>query len=165
MLQSHLPLLRFQHGLLLAAVLVMLSVAPHPARAAGDDLRRIDSALDFEQLHERLVAAVDANRMIVVASASASQGAASRGIRIPGNRVLMVFRNDYAVRMLDASIAAGIEAPLRFYLTENADGTASLSWATPSSTFAPYGSPALDAMARELDEIFEAIARDAAHTD
>jgi hypothetical protein len=28
---------------------VMLSVAPHPARAAGDDLRRIDSALGFEQ--------------------------------------------------------------------------------------------------------------------
>ena len=165
MLQSYLLLSRLQCGLLLAAVLVMLSLAPHPARAAGDDLRRIDSALGFEQQLERLVAAVDANRMIVVASASASQGAASRGIRISSNLVLMVFRNDYAVRMLDASIAAGIEAPLRFYLTENADGTSSLSWATPSSTFAPYGSPALDAMARELDGIFEAIARDATHTD
>ena len=35
----------------------------------------------------------------------------------------MVFRNDYAVRMLQASVPAGIEAPLRLYVTENADGT------------------------------------------
>ncbi|MDD1012050.1 hypothetical protein M5G27_31970, partial [Pseudomonas shahriarae] len=32
--------------------------------------------------------------------ASASKGAAARGVNIPGNVVLMVFRNDYAVRML-----------------------------------------------------------------
>ena len=32
---------------------------------------------------------------------------------------------------------------------------------TPSSVFAPYRSPALDAMGRELDTVFEAIGRDA----
>jgi hypothetical protein len=47
--------------------------------------------------------------------------------------------------------------------TENADGSATLSWHTPGSVFAPYGSAALDAMAAaELDAIFEAIADDAA---
>lgn len=40
----------------------------------------------------------------LVAQASASRGAAARGVKIRGNLVLMVFRNDYAVRMLAASV-------------------------------------------------------------
>jgi uncharacterized protein (DUF302 family) len=64
--------------------------------------------------------------------------------------------------MLEASIPAGIEAPLRFYLTAEADGTGTLSYRTPSAVFAPYGSAALDAMAVELDAIFTAIAEAAA---
>ena len=99
--------------------------------------------------------------MGLVASASASRGAAARGIKIPGNAILMVFRNDFAVRMLEASIPAGIEAPLRFYITENADGSATLSYRMPRAIFAPYGSPRLDTLAAELDPIFAAIARDA----
>ncbi|MCP8687650.1 DUF302 domain-containing protein [Marinobacterium sedimentorum] len=153
-------LFNLQRSLRLAAVWMILSLPSLQAQAA-DEVRRIDSAQSFAQLHERLAAAVVANKMLVVTQASASQGAASRGVSIPGNLVVGVYRNDYAVRMLDASIAAGIEAPLRFYLTENADGSTSLSWATPSSTFAPYASPALDEMARELDDVFAAIARDA----
>ncbi|MBZ0132384.1 MAG: DUF302 domain-containing protein [Rhodocyclaceae bacterium] len=100
--------------------------------------------------------------MGLVASASASRGAAARGVKIPGNMVLMVFRNDYAVRMLAASVAAGIEAPLRLYLTENADGSTTISYVRPSAVFAPYGSAALDAMARELDPVFDKIVHDAA---
>jgi uncharacterized protein (DUF302 family) len=100
--------------------------------------------------------------MGVVAMASASRTAAARGVTIPGNAVVMVFRNDYAVRMLEASVPAGIEAPLRIYVTENPDGTASLTWHRPSAVFAPYGNAALDAMARELDPIFEKIVREAA---
>lgn len=126
------------------------------------DTRSIASGHGFAALLERLEDAVAANGMAVVAAASASRGAAARGITIPGNAVVMVFRNDYAVRMLEASVPAGIEAPLRFYVTENADGSATLSWHTPSSVFAPYGSAALDAMAGELDAIFETIAVDAA---
>jgi hypothetical protein len=36
--------------------------------------------------------------------------------------------NDYAVRVLALSTPAMIEAPIRFYVTENADGTATLSY-------------------------------------
>ena len=100
--------------------------------------------------------------MGLVAQASASRGAAGRGIEIPRNAVLMVFRNAYAVRMLQASVPAGVEAPLRLYVAENADGTATLSYRTPSAVFAPYKSPRLDEMAKEPDTIFERIARDAA---
>ena len=60
--------------------------------------------------------------MGVVAKASASAGAAGRGVKVPGNTVLMLFRNEYAVRMLAASVPAGIEAPIRVYVTEDNDG-------------------------------------------
>lgn len=116
---------------------------------------------EFAALVAKLEAAVTEHKMAVVAKASASQGAAARGVKIPGNAVIMVFRNDYAVRMLEASVPAGIEAPLRFYVTENADGKASLTWRAPSAIFAPYGNAPLDKMAHELDPIFAAIARDA----
>jgi uncharacterized protein (DUF302 family) len=116
---------------------------------------------EFAALKVRLEAAVAENGFFVVSQASASAGAAGRGVAIPGNLVVGVFRNDYAVRMLDASVAAGIEAPLRFYVTEKADGTATLSYRKPSRVFAPYGVPELTAMAGELDPIWAKIARDA----
>ena len=99
--------------------------------------------------------------MGVVAKASASAGAAGRGVKVPGNTVLMLFRNDYAVRMLAASVPAGIEAPIRVYVTEDNDGKVTVTYRTPTSVFAPYGSAELDAMARELDPVFDRIARDA----
>jgi uncharacterized protein (DUF302 family) len=75
--------------------------------------------------------------------------------------VVGVYHPRFAVRMLKASVPAGIEAPLRFYITENPDGTATLTYRKPSATFAPYKSEALDEMAKELDVIFAGIASDA----
>ncbi len=111
---------------------------------------------------EKLPKAVAKNKMGVVAKASATLGAKKIGVTIPGNMVVMVFHPKFAVRMLAASVPAGIEAPLRFYITENADGTTTLTYRDPSSVFAPYESTALDKMAKELDAIFASIAADAA---
>lgn len=122
---------------------------------------KIDTPHPFSELWQRLEQAVKDNNMGIVARASASKGAAARGVTIAGNAVIGVYRNDFAVRMLEASVAAGIEAPLRYYVAENADGTASLTYRRPSAVFAPYDEPALDAMAAELDPIFEAIAKQA----
>ena len=119
------------------------------------------SAYGFDALAARLEKAIEANKMGLVAQASASRGAAARGVKIPGNLVLMVFRNDYAVRMLAASVPAGVEAPLRLYVTEDVSGKASVSWREPGAVFAPYGSADLNAMARELDPVFDKIVRDA----
>ena len=116
----------------------------------------------FDALRQRLESAVEKNGVFVVTRASASAGAKRRGVDIPGNMVIGVYRNDFAVRMLKASVPAGLEAPLRFYLTENPDGSATLTYRMPSAVFAPYGSPALDALARELDVIWEKIVTDAA---
>ena len=119
------------------------------------------SPYGFDVLATRLEKAIEANKMALVAQASASRGAAARGVKIPGNLVLMVFRNDYAVRMLAASVPAGVEAPLRLYVTEDANGKANGTGRAPSAVFAPYGSAELNAMARELDPVFEKIVRDA----
>jgi uncharacterized protein (DUF302 family) len=72
----------------------------------------------------------------------------------------MIFNPHFAVRMLKASILAGIEAPLRLYVTEMKDGTAQLSYEEPSLTFKPYGVKELDEMARELDQIVKDIVQD-----
>lgn len=120
----------------------------------------IKTPFGFKALHQRLEAAVEKNKVFVVTRASASAGAKGRGITIPGNLVIGVYRNDFAVRMLKASVPAGIEAPLRFYLTENADMTATLTYRKPSAVFKPYGSKGLDALAVELDGIWAAIVKD-----
>ncbi|MEQ9449036.1 MAG: DUF302 domain-containing protein, partial [Rhodospirillaceae bacterium] len=109
----------------------------------------IKTPFGFKTLHQRLEAAVEKNKVFVVTRASASAGAKGRGITIPGNLVIGVYRNDFAVRMLKASVPAGIEAPLRFYLTENADKTATLTYRQPSAVFKPYDSKDLDALASE----------------
>lgn len=123
------------------------------------------TAKPYETLIDDLKMAVKEEGLIVVTQAGPTGAAASRGITIPGNRVLGVYNNDYAVRVLELSTAAMIEAPIRFYVTGNEDGTATLSYKTPSHVFAPYmeeGGTPLAAIAAELDERFARIALGAA---
>jgi len=120
----------------------------------------------YAELVEAVRSAVRAAPIAIVTQASASDGARMQGLEIPGNRVFGLYRNDYARRMLAASVAAGIEAPIRMYVTENEDGSATLSYKTPSAVFAPYmgeGGPALGELAQELDAIFLGIADTAAN--
>jgi len=62
--------------------------------------------------------------------------------------------------MLAASESAMIEAPVRFYVTEQPDGTATLSYKTPSLVFAPYAEDSAEVMeiAGRLDQLFAKIA-------
>lgn len=114
----------------------------------------------FDTLVADTVGAVKASALAVVTQAGPTGAAAARGITIPGNRVIGVFNNDFAVRVLEQSTAAMIEAPIRFYITENDDGTATLSYKTPSFVFAPYmgGNDELAVIAAELDTAFHAVA-------
>jgi uncharacterized protein (DUF302 family) len=156
-------MIKMTRSLLIPAFLLTLAPAPAFSQSAPalPGTHTAASSHDFDALAARLERSIAANKMGLVAQASASRGAAARGVKIRGNLVLMVFRNDYAVRMLAASVPAGIEAPLRIYLTEDADGRTSVTWRAPSAVFAPYGSAELNAMARELDPVFEKIVRDA----
>ena len=120
----------------------------------------------FGALVDDVKSAVKANKFGVVTQAGPTRAAKSRGITIPGNRVIGVFNNVYAVRILNLSTAAMIEAPIRMYVTENDDGTATLSYKKPSTVFAPYIDEAgadLKTAADELDAAFRKIAEAAAN--
>ena len=122
-----------------------------------------ETDIAYKDLYPRLKAAIKKNKMGLITTASASAGAKGRGLTIPGNRVVGVYNNHFAVRMLEASIAAGIEAPIRFYLTERSDGGSNLSYKTPTFAFSPYfeeGGKELRQLAAELDDIFQQIASD-----
>ena len=123
-----------------------------------------ETSIPYKELYPRLKSAIKKNKMGHITTASASAGAKGRGLTIPGNRVVGVYNNFFAVRMLEASIAAGMEAPIRFYLTERSDGGSDLTYKTPTFAFTPYfeeGGQPLKEMAAELDEIFGKIAADA----
>lgn len=117
----------------------------------------------YAQLIDDVKVAVKSNKFGVVTQAGPTGAAKNRGITIPGNRVIGVFNNVFAVRVLEMSTAAMIEAPIRMYVTENADGTATLSYKMPSTVFAPYLAEAdgLASVAAELDAAFAAIAAEA----
>ena len=156
------PVTAFATALAAVAVVAVVAgaaYADNPTPYPGTMV--VKTPFTYKQLIKRLDGAVKKNRMGLVTRASATLGARSLGVTIPGNMVIGVYAPKFAVRMLKASVAAGIEAPLRFYITANADGTATLTYRKPSSTFAPYDSAALNAMAAELDAIFARIAGEA----
>ncbi|WP_300032450.1 DUF302 domain-containing protein [uncultured Roseobacter sp.] len=148
----------------LTAIFLSLSTALAGDIALRDGWVVIETGQTHADLLKNLRAAVKAHKMGVVTQAGPTATARKRGITIPENRVVGVFNNDFAVRVLAASTAAMIEAPIRFYVTEETDGTATLSWKTPGFVFAPYfdeGGAELRALAAELDEKFAAIGQTA----
>lgn len=120
----------------------------------------------YQILVTRIDQAAKANKIAVVTRASATVGAKKALNKdIPGNMVIGLYHPRFAVRMLEASVAAGIEAPIRIYLTENPSGTATISYKKPSQVFAPYmveGGDALKSLAMELDVLFDRLVREAA---
>lgn len=152
------------------ALIVALSLIPATALAESvlgspDGWRVVQTEKAYGELLADLRDAVRVEEMGLVTEAGPTETAASRGETIPGNRVIGVFRNDFAVTIIRANPAAMIEAPVRFMVMEEPDGTATLAWKTPTAVFAPYmeaGGEALQETAAELDAIFETIAERAA---
>lgn len=152
---------RLSGASLFSLLFLLLALATAPAQAEMAGWKVMKTQHSYADLVASLEKAIADNKMGLVTRASATVGAKKMLKKdIPGNMVIGVYRPDFAVRMLEASVSAGIEAPIRFYITENADGTADLSYRTPSAVFAPYedGGEALKTMAAELDAIFAKIA-------
>lgn len=158
-------------AMLAAGAFVALAGAAGAAAAAQDSvvkplngLKVMTTDKPYQQLVDDLKAAVGANDMGVVTQAGPTGMAAQRGETIPGNTVVGVFRNDFAVTIIRANPAAMIEPPVRFMVMEEPDGTGTLSYIAPSERFAPYtveGGPAVAEAAAALDDIFAKIAQDA----
>lgn len=153
--------------LALAAAFSLALALPAAAEMSAREgwvVRPTDKA--YQALIDAVKAAAGENSLGVVTEAGPTGAAAARGVTIPGNRVIGLFNNVFAVRILGLSTPAMIEAPIRVYVTENADGTATLSYKTPSFVFAPYvaeAGPDLEAAAAELDALFAAVAETAAN--
>lgn len=126
----------------------------------------IPTSHDYATLAKRVKTAAVKQKLGVVSQASATAGAKKvLNKTIPGNTVIGLYHPRFAVPMLEASIAAGIEAPIRIYVTENADKTATLSYKKPSHVFLPYmdeGGTKLKTLATELDLVFDTLATEAA---
>lgn len=140
-----------------ALMVAVVAALVGSAAEAQSPTTTVSTEYAFEELVERVKTAVIDHDLIVVYAACASCAAQGRGVDIPGNAVIGAFNNQFAVRMLEASVPAGIEAPIEFYVTGNDDRTASLTYQLPSDVFAPYDSPELDTMAGELDQIWQQI--------
>ena len=146
-------------AVILLAVFALIGMSGSAAaqHASRDEVTVVLVQKPFGVAADVLKAAIAANGLGLVCHANAQTAAASRGVRIKGKQVLMAFRPDFAVRMLAASVEAGFEAPVRIYITENDDGTATIRYVKPSAIFRPYAHPDLDRLGAELDPIFEKI--------
>ncbi|KIC08188.1 hypothetical protein RA19_19590 [Leisingera sp. ANG-M1] len=146
----------------LTAVLALAASAAAAGNIAPRDGWAVhETSKTYEQLIQDVRTAAKAEGMGVVTQAGPTKAAAARGITIPGNRVIGLFNNDFAVKILALSTAAMIEAPVRIYVTEEADGSATLAYKLPSFVFAPYageGGEELVNLAAQLDRRFALIA-------
>jgi len=148
-------------SIVILGALMNLSFAGTEKALKRDGWITHETEIAFEDLYPRLKEAIKTTKLRQITTASASAGAKGRGLTIAGNRVVGVYNNFFAVRMLEASVAAGIEAPLRFYLTERPRGGSNLTYKIPTEVFRPYfdeGGSDLKAMARELDGLMDKIA-------
>lgn len=114
---------------------------------------RFAVSLSVDEAAEELVAAVNAYPMGLVAHANGQANCAKKGIAVPADQVLEVFRPDYAVKVWAAEKAAGIDIPLRIHLYE-AGGRTWIAHRPASEVFKPYANPQLDALGTELDALF-----------
>ncbi|MBV9078202.1 MAG: DUF302 domain-containing protein [Methylobacteriaceae bacterium] len=146
--------------LVMCATLALAGLGWTPARSESG-LVRLPCACSYEALVQRTHAAITANGMNLVAEASPTGTAAAQGFVIPGDTVAMVFRNDFARRIIAVAPESMIEPPIRMHLRALPDGTSVLEYVPPSTIFARYPQAALQPIAAELDPIFAKIAADA----
>ena len=97
--------------IVLVLSLVACSATASPAEREGWAV--IETSHAYQDLVDRVKTATKANKMGVVTEAGPTEAAANRGVTIPGNRVIGVYNNDFAVRMLEASEAEPRLLPLR----------------------------------------------------
>ena len=114
---------------------------------------RFEVSLSVDEAAEKLIAAIAAYPMGLVAHANGQANCANKGIAVPADQVLEVFRPDFAVRVWAADKTAGIDIPLRIHLYEAVDRTW-IAYRPATEIFKPYANPQLDLLGGELDVIF-----------
>lgn len=114
---------------------------------------RFAVTLSVDEAAEKLIAAIAAYPMGLVAHVNGQANCAKKGLVVPADQILEVFRPDYAVKVWAAEKAAGIDIPLRIHLYE-AHGRSWVAHRPASTVFQPYNNPELDALSISLDIMF-----------
>jgi uncharacterized protein (DUF302 family) len=112
--------------------------------------------LDADAAAAKLTEAALAVPMGVLAHLNGQANCAKKGIDVPADQILEIFRPDFAIRVWKAHKPAGIDIPLRIHLYD-ADGKTQVAFRTTQEIFAPYAKPELAAIAADIDAIFAGI--------
>ena len=112
--------------------------------------------LDVDATTAKLAEAILAAPMGLVAHINGQANAAKRGITVPADQILEVFRPDFAVRVWQADKRAGMDIPLRIHVYQ-ADGKTQVAMRSPDAVFGHYNKVRLDEIAAELQPIFDKI--------
>jgi len=91
--------------------------------------------------------------MGVLAHLNGQANCTKKGIAVPADQILEIFRPDFAIRVWKAHKPAGIDIPLRIHLY-TADDKTLVAFRSAKEVFAPYAKPELDAIATDIDPIF-----------
>ncbi len=105
----------------------------------------------FKAFVKAIPSALKNHKFNTVGVAYANCAAKSLGKTIPGNQENLFFASRYAVRMLAVSTAAGMEVPIRIYVTDTAKGMAKVTYRLSSYAFSAYDVEDLTSMGKELD--------------
>lgn len=151
--------------LALALLSMALAVGPAPvARADEDEPEAVGpypgtvslaSSYPLADAVRRLEKSVRANGMTLVQTVN-SGGRGQTAVS-----VVLVSSSDYWGRILKVNQLAGMEMPIRLYVTDTGNKTSAVIYRAPSSIFALYDSPELDRIAIDLDQLFAKIVDDA----
>jgi uncharacterized protein (DUF302 family) len=113
-------------------------------------------SLDADTAAAKLTAAAQAVPMGVLAHLNGQANCAKKGINVPADQILEIFRPDFAIRVWKAHKPAGIDIPLRIHLYDM-EAKTMVSFRTAKEVFAPYAKPELDAIAADIDTLFAGI--------
>lgn len=119
-------------------------------------MKTISTNLTPQQAVDRLIAAVEASGLRLVAHINGQANAAKLGLMVPADQILEIFRPDYAARVWAACKPAGHDIPLRIHVYEE-NAQTKVACRMPGTVFKPFGSDALDAIGAELDPLFDTI--------
>ena len=112
--------------------------------------------LDADTAAAKLIEAAQAVPMGLVAHINGQANAAKKGLSVPADQILEIFRPDFAIRVWQAHKPAGIDIPLRIHLYAS-EGKTVVAFRTALEVFAPYANPALSSIAADIGPIFSGI--------
>ena len=137
-------------------LVVFFAVHPVPSFAKDDRITGVSQA-PFAQVSAALQRAVAAHKLTLVGISDVKKGALPKGPAIKGNQVVMVLRQDLLARLVKADPTAAFEAPMRFHVYENQNGTATVTYVKPSVLLRAYKNPEVRAVGEELDLVFTSV--------